>query len=84
MEYKSKVKKLKALGNQKRLEILEWLLKDDYSVGQISEKINLSFKSTSKHLIRLEDAGLIERQQIIGSAFYGIKKRKIFKIIKEL
>lgn len=58
---KREVKILKALANEKRLEILKLLDKSSgLSVVEIAEKINLHFKSTSKHLQRLAEAGLVK------------------------
>lgn len=54
------------------MEIL--LAKERLSVSTISRQIDLSFKSTSKHLCMLEGVGLIERKQEGLFAFYRIKK----------
>ncbi len=52
-------KQLKALANRRRLAILKYLKsKREASVGDIAEEINLSFKSTSKHLA-VRDCGKI-------------------------
>ncbi len=55
------VKILKALANSKRLQILDLLqrYKTPLGVGEISREINLHFKSTSKHLQKLAEAGLV-------------------------
>ena len=69
------VKVFKVLANQRRLKIMETLLKKErLSVSTISHQINLSFKSTSRHLTLLESAGLIEREQEGLFAFYKIRK----------
>lgn len=61
---KKEIKILKALANEKRIEILQLLKQaQDLNVGQIAEKINLSFRSTSKHLQKLVEAGLIEQKR---------------------
>lgn len=69
---------LKALSNEKRLKILQWLkepqknfkssncdiVKDGVCVGLIEEKIGLSQSTVSQYLALLQQAGLIitERQ----------------------
>lgn len=64
---------LKALANERRLKILKLLLeKGHLSVGDISYEIRLSFRSTSRHLVLLERAGLLKRKQIKTSVFYSI------------
>ena len=48
---KKKIKILKALANEKRMEILDLLEKNkDLCVFDIAKQIHLHFKSTSKHL----------------------------------
>ncbi|MDP2924138.1 MAG: metalloregulator ArsR/SmtB family transcription factor [Candidatus Omnitrophota bacterium] len=69
------VKLFKVLANPRRLKIMEILLtKERLSVSAISHQIDLSFKSTSRHLCLLENAGLIERTQEGLFAFYKIRK----------
>ncbi|MCK9614015.1 MAG: metalloregulator ArsR/SmtB family transcription factor [Candidatus Omnitrophica bacterium] len=68
-------KVFKVLANSRRLKIMEMLLaKERLSVSTISHKLNLSFKSTSRHLCLLENSGLLEREQEGLFAFYKIKK----------
>ena len=56
---------LKALANRKRLEILRLLKvgKEEFGVSEIARRIRLSVKSTSRHLIRLEQVGLIKKDR---------------------
>ncbi|MEI8349417.1 MAG: metalloregulator ArsR/SmtB family transcription factor [Candidatus Omnitrophota bacterium] len=69
------VKLFKVLANPRRLRIMEILLgRERLSVSTISHQIDLSFKSTSRHLSLLETAGLIERKQEGLFAFYSIRK----------
>ena len=54
----------KALANQKRLEIIQLLRKKGgFSMLEIAERINLSFRSTSKHLSQLLGAEIILRDR---------------------
>jgi|GEM_PF-827834 len=65
----------KALGNERRVSILEILFKwkdTELSVGNIADKLGLSLKSTSKHLIQLEEAGIIQHRQENTSILYSI------------
>ena len=56
---------LKALANKRRLLILKCLYNVKRAiVGDIAKEIKLSFKATSKHLIILAAANLIEKEQI--------------------
>ena len=52
----------KALGNERRLAIISYLKHvkgGSATVGGVAEHIKLSFKATSKHLILLEQAGVL-------------------------
>lgn len=74
MNNKNLVKFFKAVGNERRLLILQHLFKTkELSVGQISELIHLSFKSTSNHLIILSGAELVQSRQESLHKFYSIK-----------
>ncbi len=66
-------KQLKALANRRRLAILKYLKsKREASVGEIAEEINLSFKSTSKHLAVLAVLDIVERDQRSLQMFYRL------------
>jgi len=68
-------KSFKAVANERRVRILRMLLdKREMNVSQISQGINLSFKSTSRHLLRLEDVGLIKRRQDNLWVYYSINR----------
>ncbi|MEO8637422.1 MAG: metalloregulator ArsR/SmtB family transcription factor [Candidatus Taylorbacteria bacterium] len=57
-------KTLKALANRRRLAILK-LLRDnkELTVGELAERINLSFKSTSRHLSVLSYSEIVQKEQ---------------------
>lgn len=66
---------LKSLANKRRIEMLRYLkLHKRASVGEIAEEVNLSMKSTSKHLAILERGGILEREQVSLQVFYWISK----------
>jgi len=80
---------LKALANKRRLEILKALKKalgGELSVGEIAERINLSFKATSRHLKLLTDADILEKEQRSTQVFYriGFKDKLIKHIVSIL
>jgi len=65
----------KALANERRLRILKILsTAGQLPVNEISNRLNLSVKSTSKHLLILERAGLLGRKQIETTVFYFMAK----------
>lgn len=66
---------LKALANRRRLNILKYLKKEKEAyVGDIADKINLSFKSTSKHLSILFLADVVEKEQRNLQVFYRLSE----------
>ena len=51
---------------------MSYKIEKEATVGRIAEKINLSFKSTSKHLGILLVADIIEKEQRNTQCFYKI------------
>jgi DNA-binding transcriptional ArsR family regulator len=85
MNEKSLVKIFKAIGNERRFLILRHLLsKKELTVTQISELINLSFKSTSRHLSVLINSDLIKVKQININRFYSVNETGFPKQILQL
>ena len=75
MSNKELVKIFKALGNERRFLILKYLFaKKELTVGQVSEFINLSFKSSSRHLSVLINADLVKVRQVNINRFYSINE----------
>ncbi len=64
---------LKATANKRRLAILKYLkLKREASVGDIADEINLSLKSTSRHLGVLTAVDILEKEQRSLQVFYRL------------
>ncbi len=76
---------LKALGNEKRLQILKWILsptehfppqrdgdlvEDGVCVGYITQKIGLTQPTVTSHMKVLADAKLVTSKQIKNWVFY--------------
>lgn len=81
-------RKFRALGNERRLKIVKELLRHKkLTVGEISDGINLSFRSTSRHLKVLEAAGLISWEQVNRNIYYFISfeiPKEFLNLIKKL
>ena len=79
---------LKALANKRRLAILKLLYPGKaMTVGFLAREIDLSFRSTSKHLMRLFNVGILEREGRKGETFYFINPKidqGIVRIFKTL
>ena len=66
---------LKALANRRRIMILKFIKKSGRaSVGEVADAIKLSFKATSKHLMILGSADILEKEQISLTMLYSISK----------
>lgn len=64
-------KTLKALANRRRLAIIKYLKNNrEAPVGEIAHEINLSFRSTSKHLGVLTAADILDKEQRSLQMFY--------------
>jgi len=66
---------LKALANRRRFSILQFLnTRKSASVGDIAERIHLSFAATSRHLRVLANADLVESEQVNTTVNYSLPK----------
>lgn len=89
---------LKALSNEKRLKVLQWLKephkhflsshcdveKDGVCVGLIEEKIGLSQSTVSQYLMLLQQAGLITTERKGQWTFCKRNEKAIKALIEEL
>lgn len=67
------VRIFKAVSNHRRFLILKHLFRvKELTVGQVSESIHLSFKSTSRHLAVLLNVKLVNVRQLDLNRFYSI------------
>ena len=86
---------LRALANERRLRILEWLkdprkhfppqvdgdlVKDGVCSVFIAKKLNITQPSASEHLNMLADAGLIRGKKIKQWTFYKRDERAMRKV----
>jgi DNA-binding transcriptional ArsR family regulator len=70
-------RELKALANRRRLAILVFLKnRGEASVGEIAKEINLSFRSTSRHLAALKALDIVEHEQRSLQVFYRLPKNQ--------
>ena len=75
MKEKELEKILKALANKRRLAILKFIKNSgNASVGEVASAIKLSFKATSKHLMILANADILEKEQVSLTMLYSISK----------
>ena len=53
----------KSLANERRMLIIKLLARGSKSVIEVSDKLKISFKATSFHLLKLEREGVIEKER---------------------
>ena len=71
MNLRKKAKPFKALGNERRLQIILILMKGQpLNVSDLAYKLQVTFKGVSKHLQVLENAGLVVRQRTGPYVYY--------------
>lgn len=64
---------LKALGEPRRVEILQLLRAGPRPVGEIAAAIDVSQQAASQHLAVLDKAGLVEARREGTKALYSVK-----------
>ncbi len=78
---------LKAIANERRVRMLQLLLRSPrMRVGDIASAIRLSLKSTSKHLLKLAECDLVDREQVSLDVLYRVNRRHLLieSILKHL
>ena len=78
---------VKGVANHRRIEILELLIKSpELSVVDISEKLNVNFKTISEHIKRLATAGFVLKRSEGSSVRHKITARglAILKFLRTL
>jgi ArsR family transcriptional regulator len=63
----------KAFANKRRIAIVQIIRKNkDMCVTDIADEIQLSFRSTSRHLLLLQRAGILDKEQTGPQMFYRL------------
>lgn len=74
-------KMLRALGNEKRLEILYNLVDNELKVGDLEQKVGLSQSALSQHLAILRAENIVKTRRQAQTIFYSIKSDKVLKLL---
>ncbi|GAL12997.1 transcriptional activator HlyU [Vibrio astriarenae] len=75
---------LKAMANERRLQILCLLLETELSVGQLSQQLDLSQSALSQHLVWLRRDGLVDTRKEAQTVYYSLKSREVKALIAVL
>lgn len=75
---------LKLLANGKRLMILCNIVKEEKSVGQLAELVDLSQSALSQHLAKMREQGLVESNKKGKMVYYRIGSPEVEAILSTL
>lgn len=75
---------LKAMANEKRLQILCILHKNELSVGQLCEQLPLSQSALSQHLAWLRRDGLVITRKESQTVYYSLQSDEVKVLIEQL
>jgi ArsR family transcriptional regulator len=68
---------LKALADETRFKIIDFLLRHDLCVGALAERLHLSEAAVSQHLQVLRKAGVIKGEKRGYYTHYGVEREKL-------
>ena len=69
----------KTLSHAKRLEILDILRDEEWSVGDIVNKMQISKANVSQHLALMRKSGILETRRDGAAIYYRISNPKVIK-----
>lgn len=72
---------LKALANEKRLQVLCLLAEGERSVGEINAMLDLSQSALSQHLALLREARLVDTQRDAQSIHYSLPSGPVMRVM---
>jgi len=75
---------LKAMANERRLQILCLLHNQELSVGELCGKLELSQSALSQHLAWLRRDGLVNTRKSAQTVFYTLSSNEVKKMIELL
>ncbi len=75
---------LKAMANERRLQILCLLHNQELSVGEMCGKLELSQSALSQHLAWLRRDGLVNTRKCAQTVFYTLSSLEVKKMIELL
>lgn len=75
---------LKAVANEKRLQILFAVAGKEMNVGEIEKLVNLSQSALSQHLAVLRATGIVSTRRDAQTIFYKLKDTKVRELLSLL
>lgn len=75
---------LKTLSHQARLMIVCTLVEDEFSVGELEEKLDIHQPHLSQHLTVLRSSGIVETRREGKQIFYSLTEEKAAQLVAAL
>ena len=75
---------LKAVGNERRFEIVYYLLSGERAVGELEELVGLSQSALSQHLARLRRDGMVKTRRDAQKIYYSIADQRVADLLASL
>jgi DNA-binding transcriptional ArsR family regulator len=75
---------LKALANEKRLQLLCLLAEGEHNVGELNARLDLSQSALSQHLAVLRRDGLVETRRSAQAIYYALAPGPVERVIATL
>ena len=73
---------LKAMGNERRLEVLYNLYAVESNVGELEKKVRLSQSALSQHLAVLRNENIVKTRRVAQTIYYSIRDEKILQLLE--
>lgn len=73
---------LKAMGNERRLEVLYNLYAVESNVGELEKKVRLSQSALSQHLAVLRNENIVKTRRVAQTIYYSIRDDKILQLLE--
>ncbi|MGB0165301.1 MAG: ArsR/SmtB family transcription factor [Luteibaculum sp.] len=77
-------KSFKALGDENRLQIVAYLLKQDLSISEIAEHFNISRQGVTKHVNVLSHGGIINIRNVGRERVCSVDRNKMAALQQQL
>lgn len=78
------IRGIQGIAHSVRLMILYALMKEELSVGELSEFVGVSQSVTSQHLSKMRDCGILDSRKESNKVFYYIKEPKLKELVKNI
>jgi ArsR family transcriptional regulator len=79
-----KIKFLKALADETRLQILDYLKKGERCACEIVPHTGKSQPNVSLHLKKMEEAGILSSRKVATKVLYKIRDRRVNEVLRIL